>query len=275
MNKNRSLPAFALALALAPLAAQRAAADPVTLAVDSGASGASIDITVTVLGTDMDSQVVTWSGSVDADATVVAAPGGPRVDELEFQTSSIDQTDAFFDLTPGIPLPISMTGWHAVLEGPGGVLSGTPIGPGTTTFDLDGGALTFDEGILDVAGSALDNAEAPFSILFGPGDVATVSVTDGESGPVATISIPVTESAVVMESGVTVAIDIDGTLVLTGAVPAPAVPALSPVGQALLAAALLGLFATSRGVCRARIAALPQGEAARRSPGSTRRVVRT
>ena len=64
-------------------------------------------------------------------------------------------------------------------------------------------ALTFDMGLIDLGISSLDLTEAPFSFLYGPGDVATVVSNEVAGALNLTVTIPLTSSEVVEESGVT------------------------------------------------------------------------
>jgi len=231
------------------LAGAPAGAEPVALSVDPAQSGADVVITVTVIGSDSDAQTVSWSGGVSADATITFAGGvGQRLASLDILSSSISQSDASFSLDPGVPLTIDLVGWQGQLEGPGGPLLGVAAGaPHTSSFDLDGVVLTFDVGLLDLGLDSLDLSEAPFPFPLGPGDTATAVTQPAGAALETVVTIPISVSTSVTEMGVTVELDVDGTLVLTGSLAALPLPGLSPVGLAGLAAVLaLGARAVVR-----------------------------
>lgn len=202
----------ALAFAFA-MAAGTAQALPITWTIDSSAS--SFVVSIPTVGATSNTASVGGTISGDVDAASISATSG-----------AIDVLD---------DLNLTVIGNPVTGSGLGGTLSGasTPIAGGVA--DLDGWVLSLNQGSLVSAGLGLniDLATEPFDFVL-PTTLSTVS--DLGSGVLEWL-IPISASTTVAVSGLSLGVNVTGTILATGTpVPEPGTATLMLLGLAGLAA---------------------------------------
>jgi hypothetical protein len=242
--------AVALLFAGLLLLATGARAETPSLVVDPARSDVEMTLEIVFLGSDSDTQPVTFGGSATADVfTEEHATFGRVARTLQFLASDVVVADTTFDLVlPSFTVTVETQGLAGGFTQE--LLQAEPLAPGTSTVALTGLDLELDAGVLLVTvtppGTAveMDVAEAPFVFALGDTGVITSSPAQGRTD--FELEIPVTETASAEAEGITVNLTLTGSLVLVGA---GAVPALSPPAMGLLAIllALGGGLAAARG----------------------------
>jgi hypothetical protein len=218
-----------------------AAAEAVSLTVSPLSSISTTVVVTSALGNDADGpEAAAVTGTAEASlATTVDPTFGRVATSLQLGLSELAIADTSFDLFVVIPIAISIEGAEArfTLD----VLSpGTPVAANTADFDLLPLELEYTAGevvVLEPPGIPLENT---FLDLMGEAQVETV-----ENGGFldVTITIPIQDTTTTTESGFTVELITDGTIVLEGTTPIAApVPTLQPLplGMIFLAVLFLG-----------------------------------
>lgn len=225
---------LAITVGLAP----GAAAETVSLTV-SPLSSISTTVQVTsALGNDSDGpKVAAVTGTAEASFTTTVDPTFGRVaTSLQLSLSELAIADTSFDLFVVIPIAISIEGAEARFT-PDLVSPGSPIAANTAAFDLLPLELEYTAGevvVLEPPGIPLANT---FLDLTGEAQVETV---ESQGFLDVTITLPIQDTTTTTDSGITVELITDGTIVLEGTTPiATPVPTLQPLPLAMLALALL------------------------------------
>ncbi len=244
---RRSFPGAALALALLLGGSARTAdATPVTLAIDSSASSATVSIT-SPLGSPPPVSV-SLSGSLDADVSLgIEAPFGLVGQSLQLTGGAIALSDFSIGLSSLLLYDLAFTG-----SGVGGRISGPSAtgfaaAPGLSLFDLFGASLSFDTGTIDTNGTyygfpvseTFDLADFPFVSVFAANSVSQLQVVDLGAGAAGLrLAIPFSAPFQLVFDSEPVTMTIAGTLVVAGpsVVPEPGTATLLALGLVVLAA---------------------------------------
>ena len=215
-----------------------AAAETVSLTVSPLSSISTTVVVTSALGNDSDGpKPAAVTGTAEASfATTVDPTFGRVATSLQISLSDLAIADTSFDLFVVIPIAISIEGAQARFSSD--VLSpGTPVAINTADFDLLPLELEYTAGeivVLEPPGTPLANT---FLDLMGEAQVETV-----ENGGFldVTITVPVQDTTTTTESGITVDLITDGTIVLEGTTPIAApVPSMQPLPLVMLIAAML------------------------------------
>jgi len=239
---SRSRTACGLIAALT-CAAIGASAESVSLTVSPSSSLETTVHVTSAFGNDSDGPVpAAVTGSAQATFTSVVDPSFGRVaSELQLTASDLTISDVAFQLFVVIPIDISVEGAQARF-GTALLTPGTPIASNTAAFDLAPLDFEYTAGeivVLDPPGVPLAGT---FLDLMGQAQVETT-----ESGGMiqVRITIPVADTTSTTESGITVELVTNGTLVLEGSVNVVPVPTLSAPTTSFLVLGLVWLGATA------------------------------
>ena len=208
----------------------------VPITVDDAASDVQITVTLTFGTTDTDGpKPVNFSGGGTARSRFeLEGALAPYGTSLNPGPNRIAASDVSFDLTViQLFVPINFliqgSGLSGSISG-GRWTAGAPIAQGTTELNTNGSQLILDQGLMQVTSSLGVNETVDLSVTPLPFDLTgTATLVTEKNGSLydLEISLPLDQTATIVQMGITVDVTIQGTVVLRGRTPLK--PQLAPV----------------------------------------------